>query len=102
ALPIFRQNPRTGGLSDATRPTEQKRLCKLVVFNGVFKGNGDMLLPHHRVKGGGPVFTGRNNKIIHRYEDRDFARNYLLDFIAFTIFTSSPFTNCAYSSVSRP
>src|SRR5690606_20596775 len=102
ALPIFRQNPRTGGLSDATRPTEQKRLGKLAVFNGVFKGNGDMLLSHHRVEGGGPVFTGRNNKIIHRYEDRDFARNYLLDFIAFTTFTSPPDRNRAYASDSRP
>lgn len=37
----------------------------MFVFDGIFKGIRNRGLANYRIKGGGPVFTRRNNKIIH-------------------------------------
>jgi len=60
------ENPGTGGFAHAPGTTKKKCLGKMTVPDRVFEGGGNMLLPHHTFKVGGPVFPGRNDKIIHR------------------------------------
>src|SRR5690606_13198301 len=62
------------GLANTPWTAEQERLCQLIILNGILQRNGNVLLANHCIKRSRAVFTGRNNKIIHRYEDRYFRR----------------------------
>jgi len=66
AIDSLRHDTRAGGLSHATRSTEQESLRKGVVAYGVLQSGGNSVLSHDTLKGRWPVFTGRNDKIFHQ------------------------------------
>jgi hypothetical protein len=59
------QDAGTGGFSHPSGTAEQEGMRQLLVPDGVFKGGGDMLLPHNRGKILGPVFPRGNDKVVH-------------------------------------
>jgi hypothetical protein len=65
AIDGFGQYARTGGFTHAARTTEKERMRQVTRAYGVFQRGGNMLLPHHRIKGLGSVFTCRNNEFFH-------------------------------------
>ena len=65
AVDGFGQDTRAGSFTHTTRTTEQKRLRQLVIFDGVFKRIGNMLLTYNGFESCRAVFACRNNEIIH-------------------------------------
>ncbi len=45
------QDAGASGFAYAARPTEEESLSQLASTDGILKGGGDMLLPHHALKG---------------------------------------------------
>ena len=59
------QDPGAGSFADPPGAAEEESVRQLAVFDGVFQGSGDMGLADHRREVLGPVFSGRNDELIH-------------------------------------
>ncbi len=60
------QDPGACGFPDPPRPTKQKGLGQVLIADGILQSVGNRRLPHNSIKSLWPVFSCRNNKVLHQ------------------------------------